>query len=166
MERGHEDAKDVESDVAYGTYDGIANMHDSEAVVPLGVDLSDAEPSQTCQHGTSYRLMHDCPSCVALCDYQDRLSNKTWVIQNQQTLPVNEETALVVEKKQRKRVRNVALVKRVAPLTEIKTQATLPENFDDIAPSERSPAAASTLPPAPPPLPLPAPPTTDIVSVG
>ena len=80
VEMRHEDAKDFESDSAYGTHGGIANMYEAEAVVPMGVDLSDAEPSQTCQHGTNYRLMHDCPSCVALCDYRDRLSNKTWVI--------------------------------------------------------------------------------------
>ena len=76
-------------------------------------------------------------------------------------IPVKEETALVVERKQRprKRICNVALAK-------VKTQADLPMNFDDIAPAERSPQAESALPPAPPPLPPPAPSPTNIVSVG
>ena len=40
----HEDAKDFEPDAAYGTYGGIANMYEAEAVVPMGVDLSDKAP--------------------------------------------------------------------------------------------------------------------------
>ena len=77
VEMRHEDAKVFEADAAYGTYGGIANMYDAEALTPLEVDRPDPEP-----------------------------------------IPVKEETALVVEKKQRprKRIRNVALAK-------VKTQA-------------------------------------------
>ena len=44
VEMRHEDAKDFEPDAAYGTYGGIANMYEAEAVVPMGVDLSDKAP--------------------------------------------------------------------------------------------------------------------------
>ena len=37
VEMEHEDAQDSEPDAAYGTFDGITNWHEAEAVVPLAV---------------------------------------------------------------------------------------------------------------------------------
>ena len=122
LEMKHEDAKDYEPYAGFGTHGDDANMYEREAIEPpSAVNLTDPEPLQTCGHGREYR--EHCSSCVALCDYRERLANKALVLQNQQTLPVKEETAPTDGKKKRRQVRNIALVKRVPTLTEVKTQA-------------------------------------------
>ena len=73
VEMKDEDApvEEYEPDAAYGTYVGITNWHEAEAVAPLAA--SEALPRQTCQHGTDYQ--QDCSSCVAICDYRDRVAH-------------------------------------------------------------------------------------------
>ena len=150
MEMKDEDApiEDYEHDAAYGTYDGITDWHEAEAVAPLAAP--EALPRQTCQHGTDYQ--QDCSSRVAICEYRDRVADaEIEMIRNQQR-PMG---AMILS----------AGSSSSSPLSKLVSRVR-PADFDDSAPSERPPVATSLLPPIPPLLPPPAPAPTNVVFVG